>query len=114
MERLGALLGRELSDQTRLRILWKEQRMGRAFSQSWKALLSVYPGEDAFTVQTVLGQTLAEKASSLKLSKNAKKVLENAHQFPEGRWLFIKANSRQDISDIQQLVLLKERPKTSP
>ena len=84
------------------------------FRKAGKALLSVYPGEDAFTVQIVLGQALAEKASSLKLGKNAKKVLENAHPFPEGRWLFIKVNSRQDISDIQQLVLLKERPKISP
>jgi hypothetical protein len=74
----------------------------------------MYPGEDSFTVQIVLGQTPAEKASSLKLGRNVRNVLENAHQFPEGRWLFIKVNSKQDISDVQQLLLLKERPKTSP
>ena len=77
-------------------------------------MLSMYPGEDSFTVQIVLGQTPAEKASSLKLGRNVRNVLENAHQFPEGRWLFIKVNSKQDISDVQQLLLLKERPKTSP
>jgi len=74
----------------------------------------MYPGEDSFTVQIVLGQTPAEKASSLKLGRNVRNVLENAHQFPEGCWLFIKVNSKQDISDVQQLLLLKERPKTSP
>jgi hypothetical protein len=84
------------------------------FRKAGKALLSAYPEEDAFTVQIILSQTLAEKASSLKLGKNAKKVLENAHPFPEGRWLFIKVNSSEDISDIKQLILLKERPKTSP
>jgi len=72
------------------------------FRKAGKALLSMYPREDSFTVQIVLGQTPAEKASSLKLGRNVRNVLENAHQLPEGRWLFIKVNSKQDISDVQQ------------
>jgi len=77
------------------------------FRKGGKALLSMYPGEGSFTVQIVLGETSASKASSLRLGKNAKNVLENARQFPEGRWLFIRASSKQDIRDIQQLLLLK-------
>jgi hypothetical protein len=77
------------------------------FRKAGKALLSMYPGEHIFTVQIVLGEALGKKASNLKLGKNTRNVLESAHQFPEGRWLFIKVNSKQDLRDIQQLLLLK-------
>jgi len=77
------------------------------FRRTGKALLSLYPGEESFTVQIVLGETAAEKAASLKLGKNVRNVIENARQFPEGRWLFIRIRSKQDISDVQQLLMLK-------
>ena len=77
------------------------------FRKGGKALLSMYPGEGSFTAQIVLGETPAKKASSLRLGKNARNVLGRAHQFPEGRWLFIRVSSKQDIRDIQQLLLLK-------
>lgn len=83
------------------------------YRKAGKALLSMYPGNGNFTVQIVLGPTHVEKAYSLKLGKNARNVLENAHQFPEGRWLFIRTRSRQDIADIQQLLLLKARPTSN-
>jgi len=83
------------------------------FRKTGKALLSMYPGEDSFTVQIVLGETPAKKASSLKLGKNVRNVLKNAHEFPEGRWLFIKVRSKRDLHDVQQLLLVKERPKSS-
>jgi hypothetical protein len=83
------------------------------FRKAGKALLSMYPGEGSFTVQIVLGETPAKKASSLKLGKNVRNVLENAHEFPEGRWLFIKVGSKRDVRDVQQLLFLKEQPKTS-
>lgn len=79
------------------------------FRKGGKALVSIYPGKDSFTVQIVLGETLVEKASSLKLGRNVSKVLENAHQFPEGRWRF-RIESQQDITDVQQLLVLKTRP----
>jgi len=80
------------------------------FRKGAKALVSTYPGKDSFTVQIVLSETLVEKASILKLGRNVRKVLENAHQFPEGRWLFMRIESEQDITDVQQLLVLKARP----
>jgi hypothetical protein len=77
------------------------------FRKAGKALLSMYPGEGSFTAQIVLGETPAKKASSLRLGRNARNVLGRAHQFPEGRWLFIRVSSKQDLRDIQQLLLLK-------
>lgn len=85
---------------------------GRALRsrKAGKALLSMYPGEEGFTVQIVLGETAAEKAAGLKLGKNARKVLENARPFPEGRWLFIRIGSKPDIADVQRLLMLKAPP----
>jgi len=77
------------------------------FRKAGKALPSMYPGEGSFTAQIVLGETPAKKASSLRLGRNARNVLGRAHQFPEGRWLFIRVSSKQDLRDIQQLLLLK-------
>ncbi len=77
------------------------------FRKGGKALLSMYPGEGSFTVQIVLGETPAKKASSLKFGRNARNVLESARQFPEGRWLFIRVSVKQDLRDIRQLLLLK-------
>jgi hypothetical protein len=55
------------------------------FRKAGKALLSMYPEEGSFSVQIVLGETPAEKASSLKLGRNVRTMLEKAHEFPEGR-----------------------------
>jgi len=77
------------------------------FRKAGKALLSMYPGEGSFTAQIVLGETPAKKASSLRLGRNARNVLGRAHQFPEGRWLFMRVSVKQDLRDIQQLLLLK-------
>ncbi len=80
------------------------------FRKRSKALLSIYPGKKTFVVQIVVGPTQIEKTSDLGLGENVRKVFEDAHQFPEGRWLFIKIKSKRDVNDIQQLLLLKSRP----
>lgn len=51
----------------------------------------------------------AKEAVSLKLGKNVKSVLESAHEFPEGRWLFVKMQSEKDLDDVQELLLVKSR-----
>ncbi len=80
------------------------------FRKGGKALLSMYPGKGSFTVQMVLGQVQAKEASNLKLGKSVRMVLQNARQFPEGRWLFIRMESAEDLADVQQLLLIKSRP----
>jgi hypothetical protein len=82
------------------------------FRKAGKALLSMYPGKGSFTAQIVLRGTSAKKVFNLKLGRNVRNVLQNAHEFPEGRWLFIRVGSKRDLDDVQQLLLLKERPKT--
>jgi len=80
------------------------------FRKGGKALLSMYPGKGTYTVQIVLAPALVEEASNLQLGKNVRKILGSARQFPEGRWLFIRVESEQDIRDVEQLLALKARP----
>ena len=80
------------------------------FRKAGKALVSLYPGQDSFTVQLIIGPTQAEEAFRLALGKNARKALEDAHPYPEGRWLFIGVESEQDLADVQRLLTAKSRP----
>jgi hypothetical protein len=79
------------------------------FRRAGKALLSLYPNQESFTAQIIIGQEQAEKASSLGLSKKAIKIIEDAHPYPEGRWLFIKVESEQDLNDVKKLLTVKSQ-----
>jgi len=79
------------------------------FRKAGKALLSLYPGQESFTAQIIISQTQAEKALSSGLSKKATKIIEEDHPYPEGRWLFIKVESEQDLNDVKQLLIVKSK-----
>jgi hypothetical protein len=74
-----------------------------------KALVSMYPGNGEFSVQIVLSRAAAKEAVSLKLGKNVKSALASTHEFPEGRWLFMRVESEQDSDDVEKLLLVKSR-----
>ncbi len=77
------------------------------FRKAGKALLSLYPGQEGFTAQIIIGHEQADQALSSGLSKKATKIIEAAHPYPEGRWLFIKVESEQDLNDVKQLLTAK-------
>ena len=82
------------------------------FRKVGKALLSLYPGQESFTAQIVISETQVKKALSSGLSRKTNKIIEDAHPYPEGRWLFIKVESEQDLNDIKQFLMVKsQRPK---
>ncbi len=80
------------------------------FRKGGKALLSLYPNQESFTAQIIIGQEQADEALSLGLSKKAIKIIEDAHPYPEGRWLFIKVESEQDLNDVKKLLTVKSQP----
>lgn len=81
------------------------------YRKSGKTLVTLYPQKTKFIAQIVLGQAQVEQALALKLGKNVRAVLQQTPQLHDGRWLFIKAKSRQDIKDIQKLLQIKRKPK---
>lgn len=77
------------------------------YRKGGKALVSLYPGKESFTAQIVLGQKGAKEALNLQLGRNVRKTIQEAREFPEGRWLFIKVGSDQDLQDVQELMAVK-------
>jgi len=73
------------------------------------ALVSMYPGSGSFTAQVVLSPRLVAEARELALGEKVRGVLESAHDYPEGCWLYIPVSSSEDAEDVQRLVSLKFR-----
>jgi hypothetical protein len=70
-------------------------------------LTSPYPGNEGFSVQVNLSPEAVEKTRNMNLSPGIRQVIDRAHPYPEGRWLFIPVQSGGDISDILQLLALR-------
>ena len=81
------------------------------YRKSGKTLVNLYPQQGYFVAQIVLGKDQVEHVWQLKLGKNVKTVLEATPQLHDGRWLFIKVMTEQDVKDIEQLLMVKKRPK---
>jgi len=81
------------------------------FRKSSKALLSLYPQNGGFTAQIVLSKSQANEAFNQHLGPRVKAILREAHEFPEGRWLFVPIRSKRDLRDIKRLVILKAPPR---
>jgi len=108
-EKLTSFIADNYRIQGELMFYGKNYGWAMRFRKGGKALLSMYPGRESFTVQIVIGPTQTDKALGLSLGKKTRKVLEGAHQFHDGRWLFIRMESEQDLNDVQQLLIIKSR-----
>ncbi len=70
-------------------------------------LTSLYPVPRGFTVQVILKPAALEEAQRLALGENTRLAIAKAHPYPEGKWLFIRIESKSDVQDIQKLLVLK-------
>ena len=69
------------------------------YRKSGKTLCSLFPEKDAFTVLVVLGMKEVEKAYSMidKLNSEVRSIFENTDQLRDGRWLWIRVLTKDDI-----------------
>ena len=73
-------------------------------------MIALYPQKERIMAQVVLGKAQAERALSLKLGEKASKMLREAPQLHDGRWLFIPILNQADAEDVEKLLLMKMRP----
>lgn len=106
-EDLCRSLSEDLRARSELKFYGKNYGWALRFRKGGKALASLYPDRDGFTVQVILPESAVRIAATLNLGKTARDVLENAHPFPEGRWLFVRVKSRKDLLDVRRLIALK-------
>ena len=80
------------------------------YRKSGKTLVSLFPQQDGFIAQVILGKEQVEKALDLDLGENVGRVLRETPQLHDGRWLFILVKTGRDVQDVEQLLLVKRRP----
>ncbi len=83
------------------------------YRKSGKTLCSLFPEKDAFTVLVVLGMKEVEKTQSMigKLNSEVRSLFENTEQLRDGRWLWIRVLTKDDIESIKLLLNTKRKPK---
>ena len=77
------------------------------YRKSGKALLSLYPALDRFTVQMILSEVEIAQATQNDLTQSTLSAIEAANPYPEGRWLFIAIQSSQEMQDVKKLLTIK-------
>ena len=83
------------------------------YRKSGKTLCSLFPEKDAFAVLVVLGMKEVEKTHSMidKLNSEVRTLFENTEQLRDGRWLWIRVLTKDDIESIKLLLNTKRKPK---
>jgi hypothetical protein len=81
------------------------------FRKRGKALLSIYPQKEFFTVQIILSQSQTEATAHLPLGRKVAEIVKAASRFPEGRWVFIQVRSKRDLADVKRLLSVKAPPR---
>ena len=79
------------------------------YRKSGKTLCSLFPERGAFTVLIVLGKKEVEKTISMmdKLNSKVRTLIENAEQLRDGRWLWIRVLTKDDMESIKLLLNAK-------
>lgn len=77
------------------------------FRKSGKSLISIYPGNNMFTVQIILDRLQAENAISSDMSESIKGIISNTEEICEGKWIYIKVAPTNEIKDIETLLNIR-------
>ena len=83
---------------------------GLRYRRKGRSLTALYPQRERILVQIVLGKVQAERALQLELGAQISRMLREAPQLRDGRWLFIPVTSESHAQDVEKLLLVKIRP----
>jgi hypothetical protein len=81
-----------------------------------KSFCSFVPERGRFKVLLVFGGAEREKVESLlpDLLSHVREDYGKSTTYHDGKWVFVSVDSAKVVSDIQQLLTLKRRPKPGP
>lgn len=77
------------------------------YRRASRPFLSLSPGEDSFRACVVLGARETAAADAEPQSPSARAILEAAHQYPDGTWLFITIRTMEDVETVLRFLELK-------
>jgi len=76
-----------------------------------KTLVTLGPEPGGLCVLVVLGKEEIAKAGQAKLNKYVQDIFENAKQYHDGRWLWIRPRNKSDLNSVIALLAVKRIPK---
>jgi D-lyxose ketol-isomerase len=95
------------------KIFDKKQGWDVRYRKSGKTLITLTPEKTAVRVLMVLGREESEKALSMRNELSAKmyRQIEDTKQLHDGRWLWIRLFTAEDVEDIERLLPVKRKPR---
>ncbi|BCY17407.1 MAG: DUF3788 domain-containing protein [Chloroflexi bacterium] len=81
------------------------------FRLKGKLLTSLYPAEGYFSAQIIMSPVEVDTVQSMNMGRNVRQAIDSATPYPEGRWLFIPVQNRDDLADITRLLEIHARSK---
>ncbi|WP_273565672.1 DUF3788 domain-containing protein [Maribacter halichondriae] len=81
------------------------------YRKSKKTLVSCFPEKGAFSVLLVLGKKEANKVELVRdeLNENFLSVFDETEQLHDGRWLWIRILTQQDLDALIKVIQIKKR-----
>ena len=80
---------------------------GLRFRNKGNLLTAVFPNKNYFTSLVILNVKQLSSVESLKLHSSARKAIESANLYAEGKWLFVRVGTSGDVVDVEKLIGLK-------
>jgi len=80
------------------------------FRKASKPLCYIETKETGSRAVIVIGKTLRDKVYAANLRPRVKDMFDNAKEFYDGRWLVFDISTKEDVSDVLQLLSVKRRP----
>ena len=83
------------------------------YRKSKKTLVSCFPEEGAFSALLVLGRAEADKVNQIReeLNEEFLSVFDNTEQLRDGRWMWLRILTRQDLDSLIKVIQIKRRVK---
>lgn len=82
------------------------------YRKGTKTLVSCFPENGAFSALLVLGKAESEKANGIRdeLNDNFLSVFDTTEQLHDGRWLWIRVCTLQDLDSLLKVIAIKRKP----
>lgn len=83
------------------------------YRRGGRTLCDLYPERGGFTVLVVLGkQESGQMLARLdEFSPELRRVIDSTQPFHDGRWLWIRPTSAEDVAGVETLLTIKRKPK---
>lgn len=85
----------------------KNYGWAQRFTKSGKSFIALYSSENEFTVQIILNKLQAAKALGETIKPEIKNIIANTPEIHEGKWIYFKVASKEDIVDVKKLLKIK-------